>query len=664
LTWPNDQISEITIQSLSAANDSQDFVVLVVRKQAGVATHYEADFAHTATNGFVLTVYKRIAGTPTQIAQVNNVTFSGTGNVLSFAALGSVLSVYLNNKRIAYVGDATLTGGSPGFYQFTQTTVANSKVSAWRGYNAVQQDGIWKKQGIALAPIAGDLTAGIQCHSPILREGNAQVLSGTVYKMWFDNFAGVFYAESTDGINWTRKASAVLAGGFTNSAVYKVGSTYYLYVEPNSGPGGPISVYTSSDGITWTLQNSSAIAAGSVGAWDSVNLGGLFAVTVQAGTWYGFYGGCKDLTTLAFSSGLATSSDGITWVKSGSNPVLNGKGNFFGIIKVGGTYYAWAQSNQPGQGNANSPFFDPSESRRYKSTDLINWSIDGSGISIRNGQMCESLNINTGYATEGNFINIGGVAYSYHTSGPGDAVTPIIGQIALAIGPAPIEQIVLQPEDGTQQTATDNFSGTLANWTTPAGGHALQIVGGKLEPTLTATNCLMNYTGSSLPNDQYSEVTINAMVGSVDFVGPAVRSQATDGNCYFINLAGPVNSAYINNFGIYKKVSGTSTLIGSVLGQMTPQVGDVIRLAARGSNPVLLSAYQNGFLLLQVEDFSNAYTSGSPAVNLFANTTLTNSQISSWAGGNASFAPSYPVSGGFDILFQGRLWVSRVVSGL
>jgi hypothetical protein len=61
---------------------------------------------------------------------------------------------------------------------------------------------------------------------------------------------------------------------------------------------------------------------------------------------------------------------------------------------------------------------------------------------------------------------------------------------------------------------------------------------------------------------------------------------------------------------------------------------------------------------------ANAILSGFPGIFMNASP-VTNSQISSWNGGNAGVLP--PFSSGtsaFDILFEGRLYISRVVSGL
>jgi hypothetical protein len=75
----------------------------------------------------------------------------------------------------------------------------------------------------------------------------------------------------------------------------------------------------------------------------------------------------------------------------------------------------------------------------------------------------------------------------------------------------------------------------------------------------------------------------------------------------------------------------------------TIQIGDVIRLGVSiGSDGFpSLALYQNGWSILQVEDYSNQFTSGNPGMSLEAGTAVTNAQVSLWSGGNANVIPAY-----------------------
>lgn len=649
-TFPKDQISEVAIGTLSNANNAADFISPIVRASAAAATRYQCDITHTTASGFTVTLSSVVAGSPTSIGSATNVSVA-SGDVFTLCAMGAAITVYHNGTRLIVAADASITSGSPGYIQSSSVALANTRVSSWRGYSAAQQDGVWAKQGIVIPALAGDIPAtgflGIQSHGPVIREGNAQILSGLVYKMWFDNFVNVYYAESIDGVNWTRKSSPVVSS-FGNSAVIKNGATYYMFAEASTQlAAGPIQVLTSSDGINWTVANNSAITVG-VG-WDSANLYPFFAAIVYHGTWYGFYGATANISTTAFSLGLATSPDGINWTKYPGNPVISQKGNACGLIFSKGKFYTWLQGNQPGQGNASAPFFDPVESVRYVSTDLIHWSF--SAKSVHNSNACESLNANTGYCCGGYLIDIGGKAYNYVTVGTGDAIPPSIGQMELAIGSASTAAIVLQPEDAAQQTVADGFTsgiGGFSNkWTTQAGASAAQIVSGNLaEATSLNSNAIEVYTGATFGVNQYAEVTVAAMVANVNNCVPIVRASASALTRYEATVQGPTGTISSTSIGIYKVVAGVVTQIGP-FAKATPQVGDVWRLAViNGSDGFpILSLYQNGFLMLTVEDYSNAITSGNPGLLLFAGNALADAQISNFAAGNAGIIPPYANTG-------------------
>lgn len=636
LAWPNDHASEAAIALTSEAGS---FFTLLVRMQSGVVSGYDA----VITNGGA-TINRLDSGAGTLLATASGVTAFASGDIWTLQAAGACISLYQNGNRVAYYYDTTYTGGSPGFTQSSTVSAAHSQCQGWRGYNAVQQDGIWTKQGIVLSALSGDLPAGIWSPT-IIYEGNAQLLSGIVYKMWFssgttDTSGGIWYAESLDGKTWTRKSGALISN-FSSGHLIKVGSTYYMYCQPLSSLGsGNVALYTSTDGVTFSQVNSNVFAVSGSG-WDATTLWDFTPITVIAGTWYALYTapgtGTKPFT------GLATSSDGQTWSRYASNPVISGAWISSAFAEVNGVWYFWLGANSPGQLASGNVNWNPDECVRYSTVDFKTWAV--SAHSSHHSQLFESVNAATGQNFPGCIINVGNSAYLYTTGSPNDGGTPQIYQIELAIAPAPIASVVKFLEDGTQPIAIDNFSGTLSNWTTPTTLSALQIVGGKVEASATSTNCGMLYTGTSFAStpDQYSEITIAAVATSNDFLIPLVRGQLGSESFYQGQIAGASGSRNVT-LRIDKTVSGTSTQIGATVA-ITPQIGDVIRLSAVGSSPVVLSLYQNGFLILQVEDFSNAFTSGSPGMLIFT-PTLAHAQISSWAGGNANVIPNYPPSGG------------------
>lgn len=638
LSWPADQTSEVTTTTVSEAGTT---LSLHVRFQSGAYSGYQANIS-----GGAAALYVIVAGTLTQLGStVTGLTFAA-GDVWMFQVAGACLSLYQNGNRVAYFYDTTYTGGgSPGFSQTTTVNIANTKVLSWRGYNTVQQDGVWKKQGVILAPVIGDLNgvtagSGIQCWNLFL-DGNAQLLSGQVYKTWIvsnwtnDASSAMYYAESTDGIHWTRKASAVLAG-VTNGSVFKNGSTYYMYGQASGASGsGNMLVYTSPDGINWTAQSpSQIIGLGPVGAWDHASFYNIIQVVVVAGTWYGFYNG-EASTSTPFSTGLATSTDGINWVKHGTAPVISGVVIGSAIVNVGGTWYTWVIEKPPGITGGTA--LDPFEMVRYSSPDLINWTL--SSHSLHRSQIYESLNALTGgCGAPAAIIDVGGVAWMWINGGPNDAANPEVGQLSLAIAPTSTANLVKFPEDAVAQTASDAFTSGTGNlspsWVTPPGLSKLQIAPGNLvEASVINTVCGQAYTAAGPLNDQYSEVTVQA-IGTGQYAQPAVRMSTSSQSYYTCGVTD-------GQCQISKVVNGTTTNLSPLL-TVNVTVGDVFRLSVVGN---VISIFQNGLLLLQVEDTANSLPSGFPGMVMYA-TSLTSAQISLWAGGTPNVLPAYPASAG------------------
>lgn len=645
LTWPNDHTSEVTLGAGTTQEVTTYNVILRVRMQSGANSGYRADI----TNGTAL-LFKLTAGATVQLGSTVSGLTAAAGDIWVLQAAGSCISLYQNGTRVLYFYDVTYASGSPGYSQFSSSNIAHSVVASWRGYSAVQQDGVWQKQGIVIPAIAADLThttagTGLQCWS-IFQDTNAQLLSGTVYKAWLisdqtnDANSAMYYAESADGINWTRRASPVLSN-FTNGSVFKNGSTYYMYCQASGASGsGTMQVFTSSDGISWAQQTpSQTIGLGGVGAWDHGSFYNIITVVISNGTWYGFYNGNNGG---AFSTGFATSTDGINWVKSASNPVISSVLTAGAIALVNGTYYQWGSSHQTGQGAST---LDPYDTVRYSSTNLTSWTL--SSHSVHHSQLFESLNAGTGGIVPAGIATVGNKTYLWANSAPNDGAAPQVSQISLAIAPAVIASLVTAPEDGTSQIAVDPFTsgaGNLSpNWVTPTGSTKLQIVSGPfVEATTLGAINQMCYTGSVFNANQYSEITLHAATNVNQFLCPTVRAQIGSDSCYFASIKGPLGSSNPST-DITARVNGVNTQIGPLY-TLTPSVGDVFRLSViTGSDgfPVL-SLFQNGFLILQVQDTTNALTSGFPGMLMLSATSLSNNQISSWAGGNANVIPTYP----------------------
>jgi hypothetical protein len=652
IAFPVDQISEFTVGS-GWVNESGTVISLIVRatgNTSGTKTCYQADLTFNATGPSAAALYVVTNGTAVQQgATITGLTVA-TGDVWVFQAAGSVVVLYQNNNFIGYFADASIKNGSPGFMCYSSINVAHAPIASWRGYNAKQQDGVWQKQGIAVAPNATDLASFGAQNPTILLDTNPQLLgSSPVWKMWF--WAGtnnLGYAESAqnDGINWTRRSPDVIAAGnVVDPIVLKIANTYHLY-GVNLG-ASPTAVYhfTSADGISWSA--GTQVLTGTAAAWDAYLIFFTPFYITSGGTWHAIYTGyTSSAAATPGQLGHATSPDGITWTKDAANPVQS---NFIGLqslLQIGGVWYGWGAAVNPGRGSS-APGDTPGSGLRMQTTDFVHWT--NPVHTMHFGQIFEGLNgVVGGNYPVGVILVINNQSYLYRTASVND-ISGSHNQISLAIAPVPPSSLILFNEDGVKQTSSDNFTSGLGNlsgnWSTPVGLTKLQIVAGNLvEGTATAVSCGMVYTGAGFANDQYSEVTVGALPASTNYIAAMVRAQLGAFNCYQFIVQGPTGSL-VAGASIQKKISGVTTQVGP-LASLTLQIGDVLRMVAQGSNPVLLSAYQNGYLILQVEDWASTYLSGSPGMLCFANTTLTQSQISLWAGGNAGVMPPYPPSGG------------------
>jgi hypothetical protein len=298
--------------------------------------------------------------------------------------------------------------------------------------------GVWNKQGIVLTNFSFEPS--------VIYEGNAQILSGNVFKMWYmgSDYAApnINYAESTDGITWTQYSGNPVIPTVNSGRVFKVGVGNYVAFYNNNGFTS-VNRYTSTDGVHWTLTNSGVLTVGSAGAWDDSQIYNMQIVQAIGNNWTSVYGGNR--VTNILNSGFATSTDaGVTWTKNPANPIIK---NFSSaqVLKVNGVWYAWGDVTIYGAPSAGFEF--PTTFARTSSLDLVNWTTPVQSLS-------PSLFSEVGPASDGGWqfdspavVEANGKTYMFYgcTLAAGGSTQ---GQIGMAVANGHLSSIVSVAAEG------------------------------------------------------------------------------------------------------------------------------------------------------------------------------------------------------------------------
>jgi sucrose-6-phosphate hydrolase SacC (GH32 family) len=185
--------------------------------------------------------------------------------------------------------------------------------SAWHTAAATSSDGIaWMKLGRVLSPAGSYIAAN----------GSALV-TGDEVLYWYEIGypLRIALARSRDGKNWTRQGDAIVPlgprGSFDERAVadpyvIRAGGNFYMfYLGQDRARRQSLGIARSSDGVTWEkLRTNPILDPGGPGTFDENGLGEP-AVWTSGGQWWMLYTGRdkKEQRRL----GLARSADGVHW---------------------------------------------------------------------------------------------------------------------------------------------------------------------------------------------------------------------------------------------------------------------------------------------------------------------------------------------------------------
>ena len=188
----------------------------------------------------------------------------------------------------------------------------------------------WSREGIVL-----DLGAPGSADSVYARMPSV-LKDGAIYKMWYSGYDGdrnrILYADSPDGVTWTRRGVVIDVlqspwnfDSVALPAVLKEGGTYKMWFSGGfwTDPVTADNYYAeSADGVTWNILGV-ALGRAAAGTWDDTQVTSPNVYRDPGGRYWMFYGGW-DGTPGGFDIriGLATSTNGRTFTRTGVDPIL------------------------------------------------------------------------------------------------------------------------------------------------------------------------------------------------------------------------------------------------------------------------------------------------------------------------------------------------------
>ena len=135
-------------------------------------------------------------------------------------------------------------------------------------------------------------------------------------------------------VDWTKDANnpALETGGsgawdedgIDRPAVIKDGNTYKMWYSGSGTTKYQVGYATSSDGTTWSKYGSTPVLSPSASGWDSTHVSHCWVIKSGTSPYYKmWYTGTDNVDEEADCQiGYATSPDGINWTRSGTSPVL------------------------------------------------------------------------------------------------------------------------------------------------------------------------------------------------------------------------------------------------------------------------------------------------------------------------------------------------------
>jgi hypothetical protein len=294
----------------------------------------------------------------------------------------------------------------------------------------------WLRRGIAIAP-----TLAAEEYAPgepsVLYESGCLIVTSPCWKMWYGGWTNAqFYAESTDGLSFTKWPSAVVTG-YLRSSIVHTGGTYYMFAAKQSGLGSAdLALLTSPDGVTWTLSQVSVLPKGVAGQWDDIDISNSTERIAGDGTWQMIYE-AQGTGNPSGSCGLAT-APGPTgpWTKYAGNPIAANCGGPWFCVSQAGNYYFWGHSD-----------IYPTEGRFWQSdssgTFLSAYSRPFTTAAMPRGDDEQNADIAMTQVADPSVVEVGGKTYLYYSSLQNQSPTADAPDwIRVAVYNGTIEQVI------------------------------------------------------------------------------------------------------------------------------------------------------------------------------------------------------------------------------
>lgn len=263
---------------------------------------------------------------------------AGAGGFIKAASNPVVMPAPSTWENNGVGGACVIFDGSADLYKMWYTGIDTSGIFVFQIGYATSNDGTsWTKSlNPVLSPSAGWELFGVggPC---VIKEGPAS------YKMWYTGIDAslipqIGYATSNNGTVWTKYlANPVLIPGaagwdkngvalpcvINDSGTYK---TWYTGRDASNGVGLlkelAIGYAESADGINWTKSLLNPVLTKTLSSWDDRCVGACCVMKTGTSYYTMYYTGFPLSGGVESRIGEATSSDGISWTKSG-NPVLD-----------------------------------------------------------------------------------------------------------------------------------------------------------------------------------------------------------------------------------------------------------------------------------------------------------------------------------------------------